>query len=320
MGIKYLNKFLLNRCTSIRNHVSFAEFSDKVLVIDASIYIYKFLEERALIENMYLFVSILRHHRIVPVFVFDGKSPPEKRELLYVRRQKKREAEKSYMELKASLGEDVNEDAEHRLESLRRQFIRMTNDNIQATKDLLTACGVLYYEASGEADELCAHMVITNKAWACVSDDMDMFVYGCPRVIRSISIPNQSCVYYTLDTILQELGMTLVEFRQIMVLSGTDYNINDTTNLNETMNWFYEYKKQMMRDASKSNLSNKAADFYDWLCKSTKYITNIELLEKVYKMFMLNETTFPEIPNNLCIGPVNEEALTSILEKEGFLR
>lgn len=318
MGIKYLNKFLLNRCVSqdsIRNNVSFAEFRDKVLVIDASIYIYKFLEERALIENMYLFVSILRHHMIVPVFVFDGKSPPEKRELLYARRQKKREAEKTYMELKASLGEDMNEDAENRLETLRRQFIRMTNDNIQATKDLLTACGVLYYEASGEADELCAHMVITNKAWACVSDDMDMFVYGCPRVIRSISIPNQSCVYYTLDSILRDLGMTLVEFRQIMVLSGTDYNLNDTTNLNETMNWYYEYKKQMAR-------GTKVVDFYDWLCKNTKYITNIELLEKVYNMFMLDNTssTFPEIPNNLCLGQVNEDALTLILEKEGFLR
>ena len=39
-----------------------------------------------------------------------------------------------------------------------------------------------YYTAINEADELCASMVINGFAWACLSEDMDMFVYGCTRV------------------------------------------------------------------------------------------------------------------------------------------
>jgi len=314
MGIKHLNKFLLNKCTtadSIRRNVPFSHFSGKILAIDASIYMYKFLEERALIENMYLFISILRHHSIIPVFIFDGKSPPEKKDLIDARRFKKREAEKRYLELKENAGAD-----EDILESLRRKFIRITNDHIQATKELFAACGVSYYDAEGEADALCVHMVIENKAWACVSDDMDMFVYGCPRVIRNISMMNQTCMFYTMDSILKDIDMTLVEFRQIMVLSGTDYNNNDNTDLTETLNWFHEYKKQMAKNNARGK---QIIDFYDWLCRNTKYITNLELLQQIYNLFILDRNTFPEIPDTLYLEPVNEVALNTILEKEGFL-
>lgn len=312
MGIKHLNRFLLSHCSneSIRNRVSLEEFRGKVLVIDTSIYIYKFLEEKALIENMYLFVSILRHHEIVPVFIFDGKSPPEKRDLLNERRNKKKEAEKTYLKLKASVVEE-DADTEQRLELLRRQFIRITNENIRTTKELIRACGIPYYDAAGEADELCVRMVKENKAWACVSDDMDMFVYGCSRVIRNIHLSNQTCSLYTLDSILDDLSMSMTEFRQILVLSGTDYNINDTTNLNETMNWYNEYIKQMSRGKG-------PRDFYDWLCENTKYITNRELLQKTYAMFSLDDSSV-EIPAEIGVGEKDDEALQEILEKEGFL-
>lgn len=315
MGIKHLNKFLLNHCSneSIRNHVSLAEFRGKVLAIDASIYIYKFLEEKALIENMYLFVSILRHHEIIPVFIFDGKSPPEKKDLLNERRMKKREAERTYMELKASSADAASPDTEQRLDALRRQFIRMTNENIQATKELIRACGIMYYDATGEADELCVRMVMENKAWACVSDDMDMFVYGCPRVIRNVSLSAQTCVLYTLDSILNDLEMSMTLFRQILVISGTDYNINDTTHLNETMNWYYEYKKQRLR-------GKEPGDFYDWLCANTKYITNWDSLQKTYNMFIMDEFGTEDIPCEICVREKDENALREILEKEGFLQ
>lgn len=320
MGIKHLNKFLIQNCThqeSIYHNAPLSEFRGKVLVVDASIYIYKFLEEKALIENMYLFVSILKHHEIIPVFVFDGKSPPEKKDLLASRRLKKKEAEKTYLELSAKEEEDDSADALTRLELLRKQFIRMTNENIQATKDLLRACGIHYYEAEGEADALCVHMVLQNKAWACISEDMDMFVYGCPRVIRNISMTNQTCMYYCLESILGELDMGMEHFRQITVLSGTDYNINETTDLTETLNWYYEYKKQIAKDVSRGK---DATDFYEWLFKNTKYVSDFEFLQRVYGMFVLDTENFPEIEDgHLCVRPNDEPALNAILEKEGFL-
>jgi hypothetical protein len=90
-------------------------------------------------------------------------------------------------------------------------------------KQLIHAFGTTYYEASGEADELCAMLVLKKRAWACLSEDMDLFVYGCPKVLRYLSLTNHTMVVYNTKHILEELGLKLKEFREICVLSGTDY-------------------------------------------------------------------------------------------------
>jgi hypothetical protein len=59
MGIHNLNRFLLNNCTheSInKKHMKF--LSGKTIVVDTSIYLYKFIANNLLIENMYLLITI----------------------------------------------------------------------------------------------------------------------------------------------------------------------------------------------------------------------------------------------------------------------
>ena len=97
MGIPKLNKYLTERCTNKsigKKHLSF--FSNKILVIDTSIYMYKFISHGDLLEDMYLFISILLEYSIIPIFVFDGKPPPEKKGLLIKRNDDKKKAENEY--------------------------------------------------------------------------------------------------------------------------------------------------------------------------------------------------------------------------------
>ena len=56
--------------------------------------------------------------------------------------------------------------------------------------------GISYYQAKGEADKLCAKLVNKNKVFACLSEDMDLFVYGCPKVLRYISLLNKNVIMY----------------------------------------------------------------------------------------------------------------------------
>ena len=104
MGIKFLNKYLIKKCSkrSIRR-VNLSDLKNKVFVIDTSIYLYKFLGENALIENMYLFLSKMHHNNIKPIFIFDGKPPDEKKELLRQRRLEKKEAESKYDGIKQQI-------------------------------------------------------------------------------------------------------------------------------------------------------------------------------------------------------------------------
>lgn len=327
MGIKYLNKFLLNNCSkdSIKK-VPFSYFSGKTIVIDTSIYIYKFVGENSLIENMYLLISIFKKNDITPIFVFDGKPPIEKKELLVHRKNKKQDAETEYNEIKTlienklDLNKEDTYEMETKMNNLKKQFIRIKKNDILITKQILEAYGVRYIEAIGEADILCAKLLATNTAWACLSDDMDLFLYGCNRVIRQTSLLNQTCYLYDLDCILKDLDMSIDIFRQIMVVSGTDYNIGDNTDLFETIKWYYEYQKYRIYNKNKNiEPINDTRIFYEWLIKNTKYIENYDNLNKIYDMFLLDNVVDIDPPNKPSNYVCDMKKLYDILREDGFV-
>ena len=110
------------------------------------------------------------------------------------------------------------------LKNEKKKCIRITNADIRNVKDLIKVMGGNYMEAVGEADELCAYLVAKNHVYRCMSEDMDMFVYGCQRVLRNFSLNKTTCTLYSLRDILNDLNMTHYEFKSVCMLSGTDYN------------------------------------------------------------------------------------------------
>ena len=69
MGIRMLNKFLQSKCRKYITPINLSELSGKKIVVDISIYLYKFLSENALLENLYLMISIFRENKIIPIFI-----------------------------------------------------------------------------------------------------------------------------------------------------------------------------------------------------------------------------------------------------------
>ena len=324
MGIKHLNKFLREQCQKSIYFAQMSDLSNKKIAVDISIYMYKFVSENTLIENMYLMLSIFRHYNITPVFIFDGKPPTEKKELLAKRRSDKKEAEEEFNRLKAQLKNndmcsDDKQEIINNMDMLKKQFVYITKEQIQTVKQLIRAYGATYYDAPGEADELCAQLTIKNKVWATLSEDMDMFVYGATRVLRYMSLLNHTVVVYDIKGILQELGITQKQLRQICVLSGTDYNIlTDETrhefNLHKTLKMFKKFHKLKTDE-----------DFYEWLNKNTDLIEDFELLNKIYEMFDLTNNisnsnksrAFDEI--RIMNGNISRDDIKTILREDGFI-
>jgi flap endonuclease-1 len=326
MGIKNLNKFLKdNTNDSIKmSHIS--ELNGKKIAIDVSIYMYKFASEGTLIENMYLMLSIFRYYNVIPIFIFDGKPPAEKKELLQKRREDKKEAEQEFNELKNKLQINTNmEESEKQeimnsMDMLKRKFVNVSKNDIEKVKDLIRGYGSTYYDAPGEADELCAMLTIKGKVWACLSEDMDMFVYGCPRVIRYLSLLNHTYVMYNMKDILLELGITQKELREICILSGTDYNcINGDDSKNHTL---YTTLKHFKKYHNNNKKTNSDTCFYNWLLNTTNYINDYEMLIKIYDMFDLSKNhcnikIFEDI--RIANGPIVKEAIHEILKSDGFM-
>lgn len=321
MGIRYLNRFLKDNASPSIKLCNLAELSGKKIAVDISIYMYRFASDDTLIENIYLMLSVFRHYNIIPIFVFDGKPPPEKRELLQKRKEDKQEAENEYNNLKNKL--EINKDMDdadkqeiiYNMDMLKKKFISINKNDIENVKILIRSFGATYYDAPGEADELCAMLTMKEKVWACLSEDMDMFVYGSPRVIRYLSLLNHTAVVYDVKGILNNLGITQKELREICVLSGTDYNLecDDTKHtLNNTLKVFKKYHK-----------SNTTLSFYEWLNENNNhFIKDYDLLKKIYDMFDLcsnhvNIKVFEKI--KIANGPILKEEINAILKTDGFL-
>jgi hypothetical protein len=322
MGIPNLNRFLMEKCSkqSIQKK-NLSCFSGKTIVIDTSIYLYQFTGENSLIEHMYLLISIFKYYNITPLFVFDGKPPDEKKDVLLQRKLEKKDAIKKHAELQKKLetlsSSEPNEkymeektEIMNELLVLKKKMIRIREDDIFKVKQLMELYGITYYNAPGEADKLCAQLVITKVAWACLSDDMDMFVYGCTRVMRHISLLNHTVIFYNINGILRELQMPMKHFREIMVISGTDYNSNDDTTLNDTIQFYNTYKSESMNIELNDS-------FCEWLYRNTQYIKNIDSLRSIYKMFDLSNSEKCNATQE--IHNMNREKMVDFLKPYGFI-
>ena len=90
MGIHLLNTFIQSIYNNGSRIINLSDLSGKKIVIDTSIYLYRFKALGGLLENMYLMCSITRFYNIHPLFVFDGKSDSNKDASNKKKRRKKK--------------------------------------------------------------------------------------------------------------------------------------------------------------------------------------------------------------------------------------
>ena len=378
MGIRMLNKFLQDKCKTSISFINLSELSGKRIAVDISIYLYKFLSDNALLENLYLMISIFREHKITPIFVFDGKPPVEKNDTIAFRKKTKMNAREEYYRLKQIL-DDIESDAAILSESegnsdsngnrtvvevdeettvsipsnsvdirtmmnkLKKKFVILKSVHIQDAKTLLQAYGMTYIESPGEADILCAKLVSKNIVYACLSEDTDMFVYGCSRVLRYLSLTSSTTIIYNFQEIIKTLDMTPYEFRQLCIMYGCDYlpknenqNYKNMTIFNsyKMFKSYKEYLKNIVSDSVSVSVSDNndnvietvdvydKPDFYTWLLnQNTNMSSYIQEASKIIDLFDISSYNNLELYDNIKIinGPIDRKRLIEVMEKENFI-
>lgn len=317
MGIRLLNKYIKTNCKNGVNVIKMEDLRGKYIAIDTSIYLYRFLQEEVLLENFYLLLSLLKFYNITGIFVFDGKPPEEKYKLIEKRNNVKEEAREKYRELEVKMNKINDNEYEkeeknllqNKMVELKKKFVKLERYHNDSIKKLITAFGESYIEAEGEADQLCAKLVIKKIAYACLSEDMDLFLYGCPRVLRYLSLLNESMVLYNLSEILKELEISLSDFRQICVLSGTDYNNHDNSlDLYKSVEFYKSYKN----DEKNNNI-----DFYTWLDNNMKGLINIIELYVINNMFLLDNVNLKHYKINRTL--IDKDNIKEIMKQDGFI-
>ena len=355
-----LNRFIQSKCKESISCIPLSSLSGKKIAVDISIYLYKYLSENALLENLYLMISVFREYNIIPIFIFDGKPPVEKNETIELRRKTKNTAREEYYRLKLILdalevkddgGVDVDvkkvttveidedtyidvatngEELRNAMKQLKKKFVILKHQHIRDAKTLLQSYGVTYYEAPGEADILCAKLVSKNIVYACLSEDTDMFVYGCSRVLRYLSLTTSKVILYDFQNILHTLNMNMDEFKQVSIMFGCDYSNNPTSSdssasmrepiTTSTMTIFNSYK--MFTKYKDEITIMEDNDFYDWVIHENESLANIvKNARKNICLFDINNTNNLEIYDQIKImnGPINREQLIEVMKKENFI-
>lgn len=169
----------------------------------------QFIEEktRQIMLNMVMnFINSFLTRGIVPVFVFDGVLPQDKREHEGVRRREK---------------------GQHTVDFP----LRINSPLEQMFYEFLGDAGIPRMRATGEAERLCAALCRHGLVDAVYTTDSDVFAHGCPRMIKKgkeTTFLKEGQVpmveVYELDVLLTGLEVSFEEFREICILAGCDYN------------------------------------------------------------------------------------------------
>ena len=217
------------------------------------------------------------------------------------------------------------------MDKLKKKFVILKAEHIQNAKMLLQSYGMTYIESPGEADMLCAKLVSKNIVYACLSEDTDMFVYGCSRVLRYLSLTTSTVILYDFQEIIKTLDMTTYEFRQLCIIYGCDYLPKNENQNYKNMTIFKSYKmfkqyKDYLKNMNENNENtpehSPEPDFYKWLLSQNKDIYSyINEASKVIDMFDISSYDNLELYDNIKImnGPIHREQLIEVMQKENFI-
>ena len=228
MGINGLNTFLKEKVPECIKEVHFSEFKGQKVAIDTSIYFYKFLYKNdRYIEGFFQQIYRLISNGLLPVYIFDGIPPPEKKDIIKQRKEKKIILNKSIEELETkinsnALGATTLEEKDL-LDKLKKKNIYVKKSYYDNLKYFLNLIGIPYLQCHEEADLLCNTLVLKNKVDLIMSDDMDILVGGAKHILRNFNINNNKILFYDINSIQNALELTEEQWVNLCILSGCDY-------------------------------------------------------------------------------------------------
>ena len=233
MGIKKLNKFLTEKnCFNqsrnldvyLNNSRRRPERIELVLAVDVWLYAHKFqYSHNNILVGFWNQVTKLLSSGVLPVYVFDGKPPDEKGDIVKSRADKKQKLRDRIAELEAQtsdISEEERKELEKQINKLNKQIIYISKNDIDLLKYFFDLMHVPYLQAKNEADGLCAKLYKHSLVDACLSDDMDILPSGCYKLLKIVS---GQIVEFDLHTILYNLDITFHQFVDMCILFGCDY-------------------------------------------------------------------------------------------------
>lgn len=241
MGIKRLNNFLENY-DALKYHNNIGDFirsfkndgyqyfntrnNPFVIGVDLMLYAHKYEYSCDSIYPGFLNQILnFMSNQIIPIYIIDGTAPVEKADIINSRNQKKDKINEKITNLKNKLNDELLNDNDKnqilkKIKKLGKSNINITSEHINNLMTMFDIFHIPYIRANGEADNMIATLYKKNVIDACLSEDMDILVFGCKKMIK---FKSNKIIEYDLDYILDKLQLKYNKFIQLCILFGCDY-------------------------------------------------------------------------------------------------
>jgi len=304
-----------------RREIEISDLKGKTICVDAFNTLYQFLSSIRQVDGtplmdkkkrvtshlsgiFYRNIALLEDG-IKLIYVFDG-IPPGNKFKTFKKRETGRDIAKSRYEAAK---------AEEDLEAMKRyssQLIRLNEEMIRESKELLDAMGIAVIQAPGEGEAQAAHLAKRGGIFAAASQDYDSLLFGAPRLIRNLTLAKKRKTVsgwievkpeiIELETVLNSLEINLDQLICLGILVGTDYNPKGIPGIGQkkALQIVKRYKQPILifKSLEEQIMSLSEEDRFDWK----------EIFELFHK---------PNVSNSFFkFGKINEKKIRQILVQE----
>jgi len=307
-----------------RKELEISDLNGKTVCVDAFNILYQFLstirqvDGTPLMDNkkrvtshlsgiFYRNINLLSEG-IRLVYVFDGK-PPELKAKTHVNREAGRDVAKERYE-EAKQQEDIS--------GMRRygsQLIRLEDEMIEESKELLEAMGLAVVQAPGEGEAEAAYLSRKKEVYAAVSQDYDSLLFGAKALIQNLTMARKRRTLsgwveikpeiIVLERVLNLLEINLDQLICLGILVGTDYNPKGIPGIGQkrALDIVRRYKQPVLifKSVEEQILSLHDEDRFNW--------------QEIFALFHRPNV----IDSEFKFGKINEEKIKEILvERHDF--
>jgi flap endonuclease-1 len=229
----------------VKQEISIKDLRDKILVVDSYNLLYQFLttirgpdgavltDDKGNVTShligLFSRTTSLMEQGLKLAFVFDGKPPEIKRKTWEKRAAIKQQASVQLQEAEKA-GDIVS------MKKFAARTTSLTKEMISDAQLIIRALGLPIVQAPSEGEAQTAYMVKKGDAYASVSQDYDNLIFGCPILLKNLSIEGKRKKTGTLGyqkvkpelivlkDVLEHLELELDQLIVLAILAGTDYN------------------------------------------------------------------------------------------------
>jgi len=271
-----------------RREIEFSKLKDKIVCVDAFNTLYQFLttirqydgtplmdDNKKITSHLsgifYRNIALLEEG-IKLVYVFDGKAPD-----LKMKTHKKRE---NFRDLAREKYEGAKQEEDFfSMKKYSSQMIRLDDEMIEESKELLEAMGIGIVQAPGEGEAQAAYISRINKeVYASASQDYDSLLFGASRLIRNLTLSRRRKTYsgyveiqieiIKLEDVLNFLEIDLDQLICLGILVGTDYNPRGIPGIGQkrALDIVKKYKQPVLifESVEEQIMSLPEEDRFDW--------------------------------------------------------